>query len=137
MTTVRSEAEIRNALGPIASGSDLELLVLVGSRAKGRAGTRSDVDVGLLCRGPADRDAWYLALAPIFGSDRLDLVDLRRADPLLAFEVARSGRLLFERHPGRFHAFQALASRRYADTHKLRVAQRRAIHAFLEREGLA
>ena len=73
---------------------------------------------------------------PIFGSDRLDLVDLRRAGPLLAFDVARTGRPLFERDAGQFCAFQALASRRYADTHKLRVAQRRAIHAFLEREGL-
>ena len=33
--------------------------------------------------------------------------------------------------------FQSLASRRYCDIDKLRRARRRAIHAFLEREGLA
>jgi hypothetical protein len=48
--------------------------------------------------------------------------------------VARSGRVLFEKRPGLYRQFQALASRRYCDTAKLRHAQRRAIHAFLARE---
>jgi len=87
--------------------------------------------------GPADLDALYLALAPRLGTDRLDLIDLRRAGPLLGMAVARTGRPLFEREPGAFREFQSLASRRYCDTDKLRRARRRAIHAFLEREGLA
>ena len=37
---------------------------------------------------------------------------------------------------GAFRSFQSLASRRYCDTDKLRRAQRRSIHAFLERQGL-
>jgi predicted nucleotidyltransferase len=116
---------------------DLELLVLFGSLVKGRRTVRGDIDLGAQCDGPADLDALYLAIAPRLGTDRVDLIDLRRADPLLAFEVARTGRLLFERRPGAFRAFQSLASRRYGDTAKLRRAQRRAIHVFLEREGLA
>ena len=116
---------------------DLGLLVLFGSAAKGRARAQSDVDLGAQCDGPADLDSLYLAIAPRLGTDRLDVVDLRRAGPLLAFEVARAGRLLFERHPGTFRQFQSLASRKYADTVMLRQAQRRAIHVFLEREGLA
>ena len=89
---------------------DLELVVLFGSTAKGR-------------RRP--------------GSDRLDLVDLRRAGPILAMGVARCGRLLYESEPGVFRRFQSLASRRYCDTAKLRRAQRRAIHVFLARHGLS
>lgn len=116
---------------------DLRLLVLFGSLVKGRRPIRGDVDLGAQCDGPADLDALYLAIAPRLGTDRVDLIDLRRAGPLLAFEVARAGRLLFERRPGAFRAFQSLASRRYGDTAKLRRAQRRAIHVFLEREGLA
>jgi len=50
--------------------------------------------------------------------------------------VARSGLLLFERSPGLFRQFQSFASRRYADTRKLREAQRRAIQVFLQQEGL-
>ncbi len=115
----------------------LQLLVLFGSAAKGRRGAKSDLDLAVLCEGSSDLDALYLALAPRLRTDRLDLVDLRRAGPILAFEVARSGLLLFERSPGLFRQFQSLASRRYADTRKLREAQRRAIQVFLHHEGLA
>ncbi len=117
--------------------ADVQLLVLFGSAVKGRRPSARDIDLAVQCDGPADLDALYLAVAPRLGTDRVDLVDLRRAGPLLAFEVARTGRLLFERHPGTFRQFQSLASRRYCDTEKLRRAQRRAIQAFLEREGLA
>jgi predicted nucleotidyltransferase len=113
---------------------DLELVVLFGSAALGRAGARSDVDIAVRCTGPADLDRLYRLLAPRIGSDRLDLVDLRRASPLLMMAVARSGRVLFEKRPGLYRQFQALASRRYCDTAKLRHAQRRAIHAFIARE---
>lgn len=116
---------------------DLQLLVLFGSAVKGRRAPARDIDLAVRCDGPADLDALYLAVAPRLGTDRVDLVDLRRAGPLLAFEVARTGRLLFEQQPGTFREFQSFASRRYCDTEKLRRAQRRAIQAFLEREGLA
>jgi predicted nucleotidyltransferase len=116
---------------------DLRLLVLFGSLARGRTRSESDIDVAVQCDGPADLDAVYLAMAPRFGTDRLDLVDIRRAGPILAMAVARTGRPLFEREPGAFREFQSLASRRYCDTEKLRHARRRAIRAFLEREGLA
>jgi predicted nucleotidyltransferase len=113
---------------------ELELAVLFGSTAAGRARSKSDVDVAVRCEGTADLEALYRVLAPRIGSDRLDLVDLRRASPLLMMAVARSGHVLFERHPGVYRQFQAFASRRYCDTAKLRRAQRRAIHVFLARE---
>jgi hypothetical protein len=40
-----------------------------------------------------------VVLAPRLATSALDLVDLRRAGPLLAFEVARHGMLLYERDP--------------------------------------
>ena len=115
---------------------DLELVVLFGSSVKGRRHSDSDVDVGVRCAGPADLDSLHRLLAPALGTDRLDLVDLRRAGPILAMQVARSGRVLYESRPWTFRQFQSLASRRYCDTDKLRRAQRRAIHVFLERHGL-
>jgi predicted nucleotidyltransferase len=115
---------------------EVALVVLFGSRVRGRVCPDSDVDVAVGGDGPLDLDALHLVLAPRLRSDRLDLVDLGRAGSLLAFEVARHGTLLYEREPGRFRAFQSLASRRYGDTAKLRQAQRRAIQAFLGRMGL-
>jgi len=114
----------------------LRMLVLAGSVAKARATASSDVDLGVLCEGEFDSDALYLAIAPRLGTDRIDLIDLRRASPLLAFEVARSGHLLFERQPGLFRQFQSLSHLRYCDTEMLRRATKERIHRFLEREGL-
>jgi predicted nucleotidyltransferase len=116
---------------------EITLIVVFGSRVRHRARRDSDLDIAVCCDGPADLDSLYAVIARRLHADPIDLVDLRRASPLLAFEIARSGHLLFERHPGAFRAFQSLASRRYCDTAKLRRAQRRAIHVFLEREGLA
>ncbi len=115
---------------------DLELVVLFGSTAKGRRRAESDVDVAVRCAGTADLDTLYGVLAPALSTDRLDLIDLRRVGPLLAMEVARSGRLLYESRPGAFRQFQSLASRRYCDTAKLRQAQQRAIQVFLARHDL-
>jgi predicted nucleotidyltransferase len=111
---------------------DLELAIVFGSAAAGRARYESDLDVAIRCAGVADLDALFLALAPRLKTNRLDLVDLRHAGPLLAFEVARSGVLLYERSPGLFRQFQSLASRRYADAKRLRDAQKRSIEVFLE-----
>jgi len=51
----------------------------------------------------------FVALAPRVKSARLDLVDLRHAGPLLAFEVARSGQVLSSA-ARLFRQFQSLAS---------------------------
>ena len=135
MGPISTVSSMRESLADIGVEiPDCDLIVLFGSAASGRARPRSDVDVAVLNRGAADLDVLFLALAPKLKTDRLDLVDLRRAGPLLAFEVARSGLVLFERSPGVFRQFQSLASRRYADTKKLRIAQQRSIQVFLARE---
>jgi urease accessory protein UreH len=55
----------------------------------------------------------------IFHRDRIDLVDLNKASPLLMLEIATKGRVLYEEKDG-FLRFKLKASARYADTRKLR-----------------
>ena len=125
---------MRAALGASAAEvPGLELVIVFGSAATGRTRYDSDLDVAVKCTSVADLDALFLALAPRLKTNRLDLVDLRRAGPLLAFEIARSGVLLFERSLGLFRQFQSLAWRRYGDSQRLRDAQKRSIQVFLER----
>jgi predicted nucleotidyltransferase len=119
MTDVNACRDLRE-LAP-----EVELVVLFGSTVTGRTHKHSDIDVAV-----------FGILAPRIGGDRLDLVDLRRAGPLLSMNVARTGRVLYERDPGAWRRFQSLASRRYCDTEKLRRAQKRAIQVFLEQHGL-
>src|SRR3989304_5685896 len=114
MTRAVSAEQVTQRLADLpADLPALDLLVLFGSAAKGRAGAGSDVDLAVRCEGAADVDALYLAIAPRLATDRLDLVDLRRAGPPLAFAVARTGKLLFERRPGAFRGVQSLASPRH------------------------
>jgi predicted nucleotidyltransferase len=136
MVTTTSERFAERLENLRAVAPSVELVVLFGSAARGRSRPESDVDVAVRCDGPADLDALYLLLGPRLATPLLDLVDLRRTGSLLAFQVARHGQVLYERDAGAFRSFQSLASRRYCDTDKLRRAQRRSIHAFLERQGL-
>jgi predicted nucleotidyltransferase len=52
---------------------DLQLVVLFGSAARGRARSTSDLDVAVRCDGAADLDARLMALAPRLKSERVDL----------------------------------------------------------------
>jgi predicted nucleotidyltransferase len=80
---------------------DVDLLVLFGSRAQGsaRAGSDVDVAVGLSGRSADARHAVEVALARAVRVP-LDVSFLDAAPPLLRFEIARSGVLLFERTQG-------------------------------------
>jgi hypothetical protein len=53
-----------------------------------------DLDLALLTR---DQPVWKLrdAITEALGSKRLDLVDLKRASPVLLFEILRLGNLLY------------------------------------------
>jgi predicted nucleotidyltransferase len=112
--------EVERFAAPLADlvtvAPSVQLVVLFGSVARGRARRDSDLDVAVRADEPADLDALYVLLAPRLASSRVDLVDLRRAGPLLAFQVAQRGQVLYERDPGAFRTFQSLASRRYVDT---------------------
>lgn len=83
----------------------LDLLVLFGSRARGDARGDSDWDFGYLASGGCDPDRLMAALVMAVGSDRIDVVDLARANGLLRFRAARDGRPLSERRPGTFARF--------------------------------
>jgi uncharacterized protein len=94
----------------LAGIDDIRLAVVFGSVASRRACAGSDLDVGLLVAGGAE-DVWPAAAEALRRASRrrIDLVDLRRAPPLLRFEVARSGTVLLERDPGAWVDFKARA----------------------------
>ncbi len=86
-------------LAPLFEKEGVLLAYLFGSLAgKGEKPSRprppGDVDLAVLTReGPA-----YMLreeIADILGTDRLDLVDLCQASPLLRFEILRSGRPVY------------------------------------------
>lgn len=87
----------------------IRLAVLFGSTARGDHGANSDLDVGVSFESGAG--AWQrleVALSRV-SHQRVDLVRLDEAPPLLRFEIARDGRVLLERIPHAWADFKARA----------------------------
>ena len=137
MATPLTIADVRERLAPLFADPDIDLVIVFGSVAGGV--TRADSDLDLAVRGlkPLDLVSLTNTITRLLHADAVDVVDLRRASPLLMMEVVRGGRLLYERTPGSYVAFCSLAHRRYVDTAKLRVAQREVIRYFLRDRGAA
>jgi predicted nucleotidyltransferase len=133
-----TDEELRAVAAELAAEAGVELVVLFGSAAGPHRARARDLDLGLRGNGPLDLLALTNRWIARLGTQAVDLVDLRRADPLLLALAARDGYPLFERDPGAFARFVSLAMRRFADTRKFREAEHAAIHAFLAaREGTA
>jgi uncharacterized protein len=131
-----SVGDIKARLTPLFQDENLRLAVLFGSAATGRMHRRSDLDLGFLHDGPVDILRLTNDVIRLLGTDSVDVVDLRRASPLLRFSAVRRCVVLYERAPGDFPEFTSLAFRMYADTKKLRDARKQSIGLFLAARGL-
>jgi predicted nucleotidyltransferase len=118
---------------------NLQLLILFGSQAQGRATLNSDWDLAFLIQNFSYQIGWgelelYHPLGEILGinSDQIDLVNIDKCSPLLGYMIAREGKVLYEAEPDLFLNFQLKAWKRYANTAKLRQYQKDYIHQSLE-----
>jgi len=83
----------------------IDLLVLFGSRARGNARPDADWDFGYLADAEADLPGLIGALVEALRTDRVDVVDLRRASGLLRYRAACDGRLVHEATAGLFDSY--------------------------------
>lgn len=115
----------REKLEHISQRYGLDLVVVFGSQATGRAGPGSDVDVAVrMVHRDWDNPEVELdligELVNAFGGDGdVDVAFLNGASPLLLFEIARTGIPVYQREPTIFFEFQSYAARRYYDHQKL------------------
>ncbi|MBF8297326.1 MAG: hypothetical protein HW389_3871, partial [Bacteroidetes bacterium] len=113
---LKTYEEIKKGLAPLFAEEGTELVMLFGSVASGAVHPRSDIDIAFLCEKPIDILSLTNKVAGLLGTDELDVVDLRRAAPVLRFLVAKRGRILFEKRKGVFSSFCSLAFRMYIDS---------------------
>ena len=114
--TPSASREAIDALTRVARGtSGLELLLLFGSRARDDSHARSDWDLAYLGGSSFDSTELLARAMEMLGTDRVDLVDLRRASGLLRYRAARDGQLLFEARPGLDDAFRFEATQFWCD----------------------
>ena len=106
---------------------DVAAVYLFGSRAEGRAGPRSDVDLAVvLCETTTPDARWRKRLALIgdasqrLRTDAVDVVVLENAPIVLAHRILSRGRLIGEADPHRRTAVAEQVMRRYLDEAPLR-----------------
>jgi len=112
-------------LEPLARKFGLRLIVLFGSTARGVMNRESDIDLGVLSEKPlslVQRRRLWSALSAFFPAD-VDLTMLDHADPLVSYQVASEGVILFETIPFAWETWKSYAVRRYWDTDKFRESQ--------------
>ncbi len=136
MRKIRDIETIAGKLVPLLrSRKEVIAAYLFGSTVTGETHAGSDIDIALLVdKGmyrELDRAAPYgykarmiSDLAHVLGTDKVDLVILNEAPPLLANEVISKGKLLFCRNDRARLRFEAWAKLRYADTAPLREIKR-------------
>jgi len=127
-------------LRAVADEYGLDLVVLFGSHAKGRARVDSDVDIGVWSEHPKtlhdiQRYERERALRRALGraiahEQELQVVFQNRCDSLLMRQIVVSGKPLFTRTGATWAVFCSYANRRYYDDEKYR----KRIAAFLDRQ---
>ena len=107
---------IPDRLAQVARDMGLRLVVLFGSRAKGRPppAPDSDVDIAVLGMPVARSQDGFEALSEVFPDHPLDVVRLEDADPLFRQEIMHKGVLLWG-DPNLFCDYRAYAYRDFTD----------------------
>lgn len=100
------------------------LFILFGSQSNGHAMPASDFDIGVVTGKPLSLEEKNKLTEEVakefsFPEDKIDLVDLNQASPLLQMEAAKNGKLLKGSEED-FFKFKLLAWVRYQHTAKFR-----------------
>jgi uncharacterized protein len=123
--TVRA-MDLATVLGPLQAffpmREDVVAAYLFGSVARGTAGPRSDVDIGILLASGQPKDLGAIGAVTSMHDElgallrrEVDLVVLNGASPDLLHRVLRDGVLLFERDHERRIEFEVQARNHYFD----------------------
>ncbi|TRT90339.1 MAG: nucleotidyltransferase domain-containing protein [Microcystis aeruginosa Ma_AC_P_19900807_S299] len=127
---------------------NLKLLILFGSRACGEHKPDSDWDLAISYdetnrqTGIKEISNDYLTYLSILSElfeinrDLIDLIELDRCSPLMKYQVARDGKLIYEKNTGDFLKFRVRAWKEYADTAKFRKIQKDSIDLWLKQWGV-
>jgi len=86
----------------------------------------NDVDLAILTKErPASEH--FEKLADALGTDRLDLVDLRHASPIMRYEVLRSGKPIYVSDDRAKERYEMDTIHLYRDTEPMRKRQREVL----------
>lgn len=127
--------EIKPKIEKLTEKYGLSFLLLFGSRASGKTHARSDFDIAYLSKKPMDLmdEARLICdLMPVFRSDKVDLVNLKNAPPLLMKRVFDQHQALFCADRAQYFAYQMYALRSYIEAKPLFELRSLSIKKFLQ-----
>ena len=113
----------------------LSFVVMFGSRASGKEGFKRDYDIAVLPSYPLkekDELGLICKFAQDLQSDDLDLLFLNRPAPLLCYEIAMNGSLIYEKDEGSFNNFRWRAIQRWNDVKKFYAQNKLYIKNYLK-----
>ena len=97
----------------------LELVLLFGSRVQRKIHRESDFDIAYLSKKLLDLEKeakLIIELSPIFKSENIDLVNLKKAPPLLFYAITKNCKVLYEKTPLLFANLRAYSFKKYIET---------------------
>jgi hypothetical protein len=108
---------------------EVTAVFLFGSRAEGRAGVESDLDLAIVSTGPLLREHRLELLAALVsvGLDNVDVVFLDTGDVVLRYEAVRPNCLVYAREDFDRGGFYTQVLREYLDFLPYLTIQREAI----------
>lgn len=130
----------KEALKKVCQKFNIKLVVLFGSHASKKGLKKdSDFDIGVFCENGKNiikNDLLIIqAFIKVLNNDRLDLVYLNYADPLLLSEIAKNGVLLFQDRKSRFAEFKIAAFKRHFDAEKFYRLEDLCLERFLQKRA--
>lgn len=106
----------------LANQYHLKLVLLFGSRTRGQTHKESDFDIAVYPERPlSGEDLIQLnyEFTLLVGNDHVDLVDLRKAPPLLMKMISDEAKVLYQKNSDEFINFYIYALRRYREARPL------------------
>src|SRR3989344_4507986 len=126
-------ATMKSAAKEIAGKYGLSLVLLFGSQVTGKTHKESDIDIAYLSDKPLDlmtEARLMVDLMPTFESNAVDIVDLKKAPPLLMKLIFDHHEVLFCRDYGRYFTYLMYAKRRYREAASLFALRDKALGRF-------
>ncbi|MCD5396096.1 MAG: nucleotidyltransferase domain-containing protein [Candidatus Pacebacteria bacterium] len=122
----------------IAKKYKLALILLFGSQVgdKKFLHKESDFDIGVLGQRkitPREEINLTCDFIKFFNSNKVDIVDLRKANPLLLYEIFNSHKILFCKDKNVYEAFKIYAQRRYREARVLFELRKTLLKKFLNK----
>ena len=130
----------RGRLAAVAEEHGVDLVLLFGSVATGRARPESDLDLAVRFSGSVptmtEVSRLQMALQELFPERQVDLAILNRADPLFLKQITDACELLYGSERG-LAELKMVAFRRYQDHRRYLVMEGDYVRSFLARRGVA